>query len=43
MDEMAPEFREWLIPFGGGGYLVLYHYDGALVAIPPHARSGILK
>jgi plasmid stabilization system protein ParE len=33
VDEMPPEFREWLIPFGAGGYLVLYRYDGALVAI----------
>jgi hypothetical protein len=30
---MPPEFREWLIPFGAAGYLVLYRYDGELVAI----------
>jgi plasmid stabilization system protein ParE len=41
MDEMPPEFREWLIPFGAGGYLVLYRYDGTLVAILAvrHARE----
>jgi plasmid stabilization system protein ParE len=33
VDELPTEFREWLIPFGAGGYLVLYRYDGALVAI----------
>jgi plasmid stabilization system protein ParE len=33
LDEMPPEFREWLIPFGAGGYVVLYRYDGTLVAI----------
>lgn len=33
MDEMPPEFRAWLIPFGAGGYLVLCHYDGVLVVI----------
>lgn len=33
IDEMPPEFREWLISFGRGGYLTLYHYDGQTVAI----------
>jgi plasmid stabilization system protein ParE len=32
-DEMPPEFREWFIPFGQSGYLTLYRYDGATVAI----------
>lgn len=32
-EEMPPEFREWLIQFGDGGYVVLYRYDGKLVAI----------
>jgi len=27
-DDMEPEFREWPIEFGAGGYVVLYHYDG---------------
>ena len=41
MEDMPPEFREWFIPFGGGGYLALYRYDGELVAIVAvrHARE----
>ncbi len=27
-EEMGPEYREWLIPYGDRGYIVLYHYDG---------------
>jgi addiction module RelE/StbE family toxin len=26
-EDMDPEFREWLIPFGQSGYLVLYRID----------------
>lgn len=33
VDGMEPEFREWFIPFGNGGYVVLYRHDDALVAI----------
>lgn len=33
IEDRPPEFREWQIPFGDGGYIVLYRYDGALVAI----------
>jgi plasmid stabilization system protein ParE len=33
VDEMPPEFREWFIPFGQSGYLMLYRYDGTTVAI----------
>jgi plasmid stabilization system protein ParE len=33
VDEMPPEFREWPIPFGDSGYVVLYRHDGALTAI----------
>ena len=33
VEEMPPEFREWFIPFGAGGYVVLYHYDGPPAAI----------
>ena len=33
IEEMAPEFREWFIRFGDGGYLALYRYDGEMVAI----------
>ena len=28
VDDMEPEFRDWLIEFGDGGYLARYHYDG---------------
>ena len=31
--EMPPEFREWLIGFGSGGYLTLYRFDGQQVVI----------
>ncbi|MDR3568376.1 MAG: type II toxin-antitoxin system RelE/ParE family toxin [Syntrophobacteraceae bacterium] len=27
-EEMEPEYREWPIPFGDGGYTVLYRHDG---------------
>jgi plasmid stabilization system protein ParE len=33
MDEMEPEYREWLIPFGDSGYVLLYHYDGETAVI----------
>jgi plasmid stabilization system protein ParE len=33
VEEMAPEFREWLIEFGHGAYIALYHYDGKQVVI----------
>jgi addiction module RelE/StbE family toxin len=32
-DEMEPEYREWIIEFGGSGYIVLYHYDGQSAVI----------
>jgi plasmid stabilization system protein ParE len=32
-DDMPPEFREWLIQFGDGGYVVLYRYDDRAVII----------
>ncbi|MGA2346102.1 MAG: type II toxin-antitoxin system RelE/ParE family toxin [Candidatus Sulfotelmatobacter sp.] len=28
VEEMPPEFREWVIDFGHGAYIALYHYDG---------------
>jgi plasmid stabilization system protein ParE len=28
VEEMPPEFREWVIEFGSGAYIALYHYDG---------------
>jgi plasmid stabilization system protein ParE len=33
VEEMAPEFREWVIEFGHGAYIALYHYDGKQVVI----------
>jgi plasmid stabilization system protein ParE len=33
VDEMPPEFREWLIQFGNSGYVVLYRCEGGQVAI----------
>jgi plasmid stabilization system protein ParE len=33
MDELPPEFREWIIEFGSGAYLVLYRYDGREVVL----------
>jgi len=32
-DELSPEFREWVIEFGHGAYIALYHYDGKEVVI----------
>jgi len=28
VENMEPEFREWLISFGDSGYVTLYHFDG---------------
>jgi plasmid stabilization system protein ParE len=33
VDELPPEFREWIIEFGQGAYVVLYRYDGKQVVI----------
>jgi plasmid stabilization system protein ParE len=30
---MAPEFREWIIPFGGSGYIALYRFESEIVVI----------
>lgn len=32
-EEMPPEFREWPIGFGSGGYVVVYRYDGRQIVI----------
>ena len=32
-EEMPPGFREWFIPSGDSGYVMLYRYDGEIVAI----------
>jgi plasmid stabilization system protein ParE len=28
VEEMSLDFREWVIDFGRGAYVALYHYDG---------------
>lgn len=33
VDELPTEFREWVIEFGGGAYVVLYHYDDKEIVI----------
>jgi plasmid stabilization system protein ParE len=33
VDEMPLEFREWVIEFGSGAYVALYHYDGKQIVI----------
>jgi plasmid stabilization system protein ParE len=33
VDDMEPEYREWLIDFGESGYVALYRYDGTTAVI----------
>lgn len=33
VDELPPEFREWVIEFGSGAYVALYRYDGKEVVM----------
>ncbi|HTX75766.1 MAG TPA: type II toxin-antitoxin system RelE/ParE family toxin [Terracidiphilus sp.] len=33
VEEMPEEFREWVIEFGSGAYVVLYRYDGKDVVL----------
>jgi len=33
VEDLLPEFREWIIEFGQGAYIALYHYDGKQVVI----------
>ena len=33
IEEMEPEYREWLIDFGDSGYIALYRYDGSMAVI----------
>lgn len=33
VEEMPIEFREWVIEFGQGAYVALYHFDGYEVVI----------
>jgi len=32
-EDMNPEFREWWIIFGSGGYIALYRLDGSRVVV----------
>ena len=33
VEELPPEFREWVIEFGQGAYVALYRYDGRQIVI----------
>jgi plasmid stabilization system protein ParE len=33
VEEMPTEFREWVIEFGHGAYVALYHYDGKQIVV----------
>ena len=33
VEDMDPEFREWLIDFGTSGYVVLYHFNGEIITL----------
>jgi plasmid stabilization system protein ParE len=33
VEELPAEFREWVIEFGQGAYVALYHYDGKQIVI----------
>ncbi len=41
VEEMPPEFREWIIEFGHGAYVVLYRFDGkeAVILAIRHGRE----
>ena len=41
VEDMEPEYREWLIEFGESGYVVLYRYDGqtAVILAVRHQRE----
>lgn len=40
-DDMEAEYREWLIDFGGSGYVALYRFDGqtAVILAVRHQRE----
>ena len=33
IEDLLPEFREWVIEFGQGAYVALYRYDGKQIVI----------
>jgi len=41
VDEMPPEFREWIVEFGHGGYVILFHFDGkeSVILAVRHGRE----
>lgn len=41
VEDMEPEFREWLIDFGDSGYVALYRFDGktAVILAVRHQRE----
>ena len=41
VENMEPEFREWLISFGDSGYVALYHFNGedAVLLAVRHKRE----
>ena len=41
VEDMEPEFREWLITFGDSGYVSLYRFDGetAVILAVRHQRE----
>lgn len=41
VENMEPEFREWLISFGDSGYVALYHFDSedAVILAVRHQRE----
>ena len=43
VEEMEPEYREWLINFGDSGYIALYRFDGEtaiIVAVRHQEEAG---
>ena len=43
VDNMEPEFRDWLIEFGDGGYVARYHYaeqDVVVLAVRHTKEAG---
>jgi len=41
VEEMLPEYREWIVEFGHGAYVVLYHFDGkeAVILAVRHGKE----
>jgi plasmid stabilization system protein ParE len=33
VDDLPPEYREWVIEFGQIAYVALYHYDGKQIVV----------